>query len=625
MRLIPILIPFLLALALAESAFGHGGVYRGPGQNGPGTGGPGQPGVPTGPITGRGSTSSTDSWSQWWEFHKDRYLRVREAVIEANEVTDPNTGDVVVAGGIPLDQIRDEVLPALDRLIRSSEARDVQTAVMMAFAKIGVEHPEIDVVEHMRGNLKRGNQEVREAAALALGVSGLSGAYADLVAVAMDGPNGRKLVGGDDVDERTRAFAVYGIGLHARRVGTESAIAGAIDQIGAVLGRIDFESRHLATACVHALGLLVPDTSTSAGKRLAWRALKLLDDAALAEMSRGDEVVRAHVYAGAAHLLGRGVSDDHQRWKERMVRTLDPRRDDHYFVRQAAVLALGELCLPGEDQPSEELFSEKLREVAVKEKDQMAQRFALVALARITGDENRNFLLRRHRVGKKGTDKPWAAIALGVHAKETEIRGLPASPLLPAALLKGFDDAKSDEYRSACAVALGLCKAKNSEKRILVALEKSDRRDFAAGYYGLSLALIGEPRGLSRVREQLLAAEHRPLQLVQAAVGLAVARDPAGLRSLEKMLTEKANTVAELAALANAFRFVGDRGSVGPLIRRVDSKEGTTLARAFAAAALGGICDPRPLPWNAPISEGTNYLASVTSLIDGLRGILDIL
>jgi hypothetical protein len=53
--------------------------------------------------------------------------------------------------------------------------------------------------------------------------------------------------------------------------------------------------------------------------------------------------------------------------------------------------------------------------------------------------------------------------------------------------------------------------------------------------------------------------------------------------------------------------------------------EAGALARAFAAAALGGISDWRRLPWNTPIGADINYRASVETLTNQQTGILDIL
>jgi len=51
----------------------------------------------------------------------------------------------------------------------------------------------------------------------------------------------------------------------------------------------------------------------------------------------------------------------------------------------------------------------------------------------------------------------------------------------------------------------------------------------------------------------------------------------------------------------------------------------TSLARAFAAAALGGVGDKDALPWNTLIARDMNYMATVDTLVNGSTGVLDIL
>jgi hypothetical protein len=51
----------------------------------------------------------------------------------------------------------------------------------------------------------------------------------------------------------------------------------------------------------------------------------------------------------------------------------------------------------------------------------------------------------------------------------------------------------------------------------------------------------------------------------------------------------------------------------------------TKLARAFVAAALGGVGDADPLRWNLPLVVDCNYAAAVDTLTNGATGVLDIL
>ena len=95
--------------------------------------------------------------------------------------------------------------------------------------------------------------------------------------------------------------------------------------------------------------------------------------------------------------------------------------------------------------------------------------------------------------------------------------------------------------------------------------------------------------------------------------------------SLIDMLRE-AQTISTQAALASALGFVGDGGSVAPLIDMLQDKSIPDTGRAFAAVALGIVADKETLPWNSKIAVDVNYRSSTTTLntTDGL-GILNIL
>ena len=91
------------------------------------------------------------------------------------------------------------------------------------------------------------------------------------------------------------------------------------------------------------------------------------------------------------------------------------------------------------------------------------------------------------------------------------------------------------------------------------------------------------------------------------------------------MIEGNGKNSARLAAVSGALQFIGDRRTVDALIRRLADDEHTKLARAFIAAALGGIADPMVLPFAARYAMDCNYRAVVATLTDQSTGILDIL
>tara|TARA_R110002074_G_scaffold402324_1_gene606976 strand:- start:24759 stop:25469 length:711 start_codon:yes stop_codon:yes gene_type:complete len=211
----------LLCVALLATALNaHGGQYRGPGDvvppgpgggsstgrpSGPTTGGPAGPsaprpsgpatGGPAGPTTGgpaggprgpggpatggRGGRLGLDltQWQFWWEFNKDPFIKLREAIHDGA----PQTGsDDFYLGSTrrnaqdslaPSKEDRLDILATLRRAMRSTNNVDIITGCMIAMAKIGMDHPEFKLKDVFTPHLKSKNQEVRETAAIALGIA----------------------------------------------------------------------------------------------------------------------------------------------------------------------------------------------------------------------------------------------------------------------------------------------------------------------------------------------------------------------------------------------------------------------------------------------------------------------
>jgi HEAT repeat protein len=113
--------------------------------------------------------------------------------------------------------------------------------------------------------------------------------------------------------------------------------------------------------------------------------------------------------------------------------------------------------------------------------------------------------------------------------------------------------------------------------------------------------------------------------MVRVAIALGRLGDRATATEMVEWMAAAETNLAKLAALSEAIAQIGDRRSLEPLIRMLQDPSRGPLARAFAAVALGGICDPLPLPWNTPIGADVNYRAAVPTLTDQVSGVLDIL
>jgi HEAT repeat protein len=464
---------------------------------------------------------------------------------------------------------------------------------------------------------------VRETAALALGVSRRVDAAPDLIALARDTAVGRKLLKGERVDDRTRAFALYGLGLIASAARGDRELQKQIFETATSC--LDVDDRDVRVAAILAMSRLDVSASDPGGKRLLWGALEVLQEFWDRDLGRGDEIVQAHVPTAIARLLGRGTGVDHERLKGFLASALTDKQRRHDTVRQSAVLALGELALPGEDHPPDARLSELLSEESKEGKDEQTRYFALIALARIGGEANRAELLRALARGGKATVKPWAAIALGVLAFQVlETTGAPDA-VVGRALQKTLSDVKNEEYLAAAAVALGLAGHRAAATDLRRLIDASRRRDILQGYACIGLALMGATEGIPVVRALVDEAVRRPFVVTQGAIALAKLGDKDAVPLLTELLADSESSLARLSGIANAFRFIGDKRAVDPLVSLLTDQGLTTLARAFVAAALGGVVDDDLLPWNTEYSVGANYYAAVDTLTNGVTGVLDIL
>lgn len=297
----------ILASVLALSLFAldvnaHGGQYRGPGDivppgagrgapgtpgpTTPGPGGPTTPGPGVGPQTpgptqrpgmpggGRGPVTpgmggvdldNFEGWQFWWEFNKDQFIRLKSKIhtfeVESGSedfflgatkgsvnILKPSEGD-----------IQFKILPALKKAMDLTSQRDIQTACMVAMAKLGKNHAEFKLRDVFVKNLKSKDQEVRETAALALGIAGLNEKETVdiLISLVTDSPEGRKLCDRSEVDDRTRSFSIYSLGLLANyNIQDEALRSLVMKTFIKMLAEHEISSRNMKIAIINAMGLL---------------------------------------------------------------------------------------------------------------------------------------------------------------------------------------------------------------------------------------------------------------------------------------------------------------------------------------------------------------------------------
>ena len=458
------------AAMLPESALAHGGQYRGPGDvvppgpggggqtgrpSGPSTGGPAGPstggpagpatggpagpstGGPAGPSGGRGPTTGgrgaeigddLTRWSFWWEFNKDPFIRLRDAVLQGG----PQTGsDDYYLGGTRKSESRDslrptkddimnDILPALKKAIDSTDQKDINSSVMIAMAKIGEDHPEFKLKDVFTKRLSLPTQEVRESAALSLGIAAIAGEdeMTMLTDLALDKGKGREASGGS-VNNRTRAFALYGLGLVANNTTNVEIKKKAFVTLKEVLEDEAQADRNLKVAAINGIGILAIGSSTDAEKQLLTDVVKTLEKFYMQKVGAGNNLILAHCPPAIAKLLGRDHADA-EYYKELFAADLEDKgkiKRAGNWISQSCALALGQLCKPYDNKKDpDEKYSKLLLKQWTDHKDQQTRNFSVLSLGWIGGVENRTALIRAFDKAGKTLEKPWCAMALGVYS-----------------------------------------------------------------------------------------------------------------------------------------------------------------------------------------------------------------
>jgi HEAT repeat protein len=618
---------------------GGGGATGGGGVRSGGTTGnspaPSQPGANLGGPAGPGTAGvqigdDLTRWNYWWEFHKDPFLRLKGAVHGSDVVA---YSDAYFLGAEPRDgvdsmrptraELLARVVPALHRTLAATDQRDITSSCLIALAKTGLDHPDHPLLPALRARLQSRDQEIRETAALALGIAQSADAVDDLIGLVRDLPRGRTLTQRSEVDDRTRAFAAYGLGLVAHTSTALKVKHAAFVALSEVAADTKLPSLDLRVAAVDAIGLLRPERAADGGDALRAACLACLQRLRQTPAGAGHQLVHAHVAPAAANLLEGAPEAERAEVVRALVRELrsdESEQRRNQALVQSAAIALGRLA-SADDAEASAALEETYRESA----DAQTGYFALVALAEIGGRKNRDRLLGALESGKKALEKPWAALALGVLEQRRLGRREAPDGEIGAALLREIDAIKNPESVAALAVALGLARHEAAAPRLRELLERYRAHDELAGYLCIALALLDDEAAIEPIRAVVESAGRRPRLLLQGAIALGRLGDKRAADQLVDRMGAEGQNLVTLGSLAYAVGQIGDRRSIDRLVAMLDDESASDLARAFAAVALGGVADKEAEPWNAKIARSVNYRAATDALTNQVSGILDIL
>ncbi len=618
----------------------------------PGTSGGGASGTPSTPAQ---SAVDTWDWQTWWYFNQDSFLSLRSRLAGATLTTssDQFFGHEKRDGLSPArpseSTVRSLVVPALLRALANEHSNDIQSACLIALAKIG-DDPSPSATGSlgaaMQPFIKSPVQEVAETAVLALGILGndsprsidflgriLADDRASLSSVhhfALSNPIG----------ERQRAFAGFALGIVAERAHDVFRRRSIVAALSAELSRVSLENqRDLAVACISGIGITPlssePTADPSASMRSLEQELDLLFR--LIDAPKAHPLVRANLPIAIARLARTAPTDSD--WRPRVVRRaladLAPLSKVDNAVIESDVVALGILGNAGADALNVELRA-ALR-AQVEHGRELARRFALMALAecgaRVDGvppeaiasvKETRDFLIELVLHGKAGLAS-WAAIALGVFEHDLSAAHQFDSSESRKAFADAMLRARTSDEIGALAIGSGLMH--DLDARTWLHAKLDDSRDpQSRGEVAIALGMLGDTKSAPAIRDVLERAKYQPTLMQAAAIGLGLLGDVGAVPHLIDMLAQ-AESVSSQAAIANALGYIGDARSIAPLIGLLADTERTDRARAFAAVALGMVCDKDDIVWRAALSRDVNYSTVTPTLSspDTGSGVLEIL
>ena len=636
---------FILALC-AVPAWSHGGQYKGPsdaaGPNASSGGavapptnpggaaapGPGAPssggatvtgaGTGSGQVRGKSARKATtgggqielgrgyDVWEFWWENNKDAFLNLKGRLTKTSNTSGSlgmltGRGRKAESAGSSRrpspTQIRQEVIPNLETLLRSETNRDIIDSAILALGRVAREESAEQVVQAAMPLLSHNELSVQTSSTLALGVLASTKATPVLKDLLADSSNGRQAVGGGQVNWLVRSFAALSLGL----VDDPDAAATLVG----VIDKLPDSDRDIKVCAIVGLGLMSAENLSNDDRAFLYAKLK---DRKL------DDVIKSYIPTTLGKLGDVEAVPT-------LVDVLSD-RDTDLYVRQSAAIGLGRLASITDDEVIEAL-SDYIKEG----RDVQTRHFSFISLAKIGARDEApqdhaeahekivSLFGREMTKPSKSKHEPWAGIGGALYARAHT--GEQASMI--ERLKKAYEGTKDPSDKSAFAVALGLLNSKEMAPVLLDDFLSSKDQDLR-GYLAIGLGLCNWTDAAEAMRGIVKNKTTTPTFRLQVATALGLMSDEQAVSTLIETLST-AETLGVSSAVAKALGLIGDKSAIPELQDIADDDDRNDITRAFACVALGIVGEKTDLPWNASISEDNNYRARVPAIDE----VLDIL
>lgn len=541
-----------IALTFSPDLVAHGGRYVGSGAPPPPTGPPpptpgtiaGRVSVPLGTNPFRGpappaAAGVTETIEDWWEFNWEWFLDLRT---RAGHVRgDGTSSSFRVATAVNLEV---NLLPVLLREAQHKSS-EVRSAAVLALGKTGL----AAAFDGLRRASRDRHADVREAALVGMGMIRHPMAQKELLRQMQD----------PLLRPRERAFAAAGLGL----LGTQTAAETLIQTLEKDLIGRSGAKRSIAIAAV--LGLAASGCERVAPRLIEWFAKERLTD----------HVLRAVACSALGRLGGRSSLPT-------LMKALE---DNHGVVRKAAALALGLVAQPDDTGVIKALFH------AAREESQVgAKAFAYLSLGRIGGPDVLHSLrrdIKEDRYGSSGLIRPYAVLALGL-CGDSDRDGKRLTLL--------FQKKRDIPTRLSAALALAKLQYKPAQGILLAEMLRA-KNDRLWSFLAIATGMLETERARKSLHRTLVT-ERREARLVTASSALAVMRDPQLTNALKKRL-ERERSSSIRAALVTSMGTIGDARHIPTLTQLLEGKQRrrvNDMLRTFVVTALGRIGDRNGLP-----------------------------
>ncbi len=545
---------------------------------GPGVGGPSTPGptAPTGPSTGRPSTTGgntrprgagaftkrsrpltgpTNTWEYWWARNRYQFIDLSNKRYRSRgAITVSNDPDASLAEA--RKTLTNRAIATLRLFLDDSSAR-VKRAAMIALGRLKDTRSQDKII----GALQDGNQLVRTAAVLSLGMSGSGQARYNLLHLAQGSEFASKLVGQAVPPPEMRAFAEISL-----------ALSNAMG-IGSVLERVALDANcdnQIRAVALEGLGLLGSE-----------KAVKFLID--FANKKRLDYRLQS------ATAIAMGKTHD-----PLVLPSLQKfLASSQMQIRQSAAIAMGQAATPGDATTIAQLFRAFSGTADISLKG-----FALISIGTIGGPEaikNLKMALKRGTTN----DYPWAAIALGIAVSKAHNESMPNS------MIERLKSSRNRSYQGATAVALGIGRCKKAVNELSRLMHEGDD-PYLRGYCAIALGMIGDPSAIGSLQRALLV-KNLPQLNTQAAVALCLLRDFGSIDALLSVLLND-NNEATVAMAAKSLTYLGDLSVARSLLDFLNKEWSNEMTYMYVMELLSKILTGQKAPFLDPVAMGSNHL-----------------